>query len=356
MIQDPMGVTGSLGRTPKDYFISTLRSVGLVDIGHIKKYEPSTGKAQVIMFNVIEGMQQVLYGVEVLFPGNAANGLRGDIINAPCIVFYPRAVVRSFRDNKVSTTATPYDSSGAKCIPLSTCSNKDVRIGFDASGHFYINTDAFRVSVSEDNILFANSDNSIQYMLSETGLSRNEGYEHETHGEDGSINLYYEMTDGKVAYRMSYKPDGTYTVQRYAYEAWTPEQHDNPDLYTNYTWTDTYTADGKREMKQVASNGDVLNDIVFASDGTLTISQTKAKNTITLSQNGKVTIKSKGDTTIEATGKISLQAAGKNLYTIWNSILTKLNSTFSTQGSPGSHTVVPNQLQQEQTDLGAAMQ
>lgn len=89
------------------------------------------------------------------------------------------------------------------------------------------------------------------------------------------------------------------------------------------------------------------------------------KNTLTV-DNGDITVTTEkasvhidasGNVTVDAKdGKITLKNNNASLFDILDSILTTLNSTLSTSGSPAKHIVDPNQFQQEATDLSNLMQ
>lgn len=83
------------------------------------------------------------------------------------------------------------------------------------------------------------------------------------------------------------------------------------------------------------------------SDNSLSIDTSKA--TINVDTDGNVTINAMD-------GKLSLKNNSADMFTILNGMLQILNSTLATAGSPASHTVVPNQFQQQSTDLSNLMQ
>jgi hypothetical protein len=93
------------------------------------------------------------------------------------------------------------------------------------------------------------------------------------------------------------------------------------------------------------SSNDVKVDI--KEDNSLSIDTSKAK--INIDKDGNIELNSMG-------GKISLKNNTANLYTILDGILTILNSSLATQGSPAAHTVIPNQFTAQVTQLGNLMQ
>lgn len=115
-----------------------------------------------------------------------------------------------------------------------------------------------------------------------------------------------------------------------------------------------YNEDEDKNMAEVTTdeNGKIVirNDVVtvtLESDGGVTLDNGKAD--ITVDKNGNVGINAKS-------GKISIKNNSASLYSILNGMLTTLNSTLATAGSPASHTVVPNQFTQQSTQLGQLMQ
>lgn len=94
----------------------------------------------------------------------------------------------------------------------------------------------------------------------------------------------------------------------------------------------------------------------FRSDYTNTLTVDNGDITVTTA-NASVHIDTSGNVTVDAQdGKITLKNNKASLFDILDSILTTLNSTLSTSGSPAKHTVDPNQFQQEATDLSNLMQ
>ena len=94
----------------------------------------------------------------------------------------------------------------------------------------------------------------------------------------------------------------------------------------------------------------------FRSDYTNKLTVDNGDITVT-TENASVHIDTSGNVTVDAKdGKITLKNNNASLFDILDSILTTLNSTLSTSGSPAKHIVDPNQFQQEATDLSNLMQ
>lgn len=94
----------------------------------------------------------------------------------------------------------------------------------------------------------------------------------------------------------------------------------------------------------------------FRGDYTNTLTVDNGNITVT-TENASVHIDTSGNVTVDAKkGKITLKNNDASLFDILDSMLSKLNSTLSTSGSPAKHIVDPNQFQQEATDLSNLMQ
>lgn len=388
-----MSIISEIGSTGIDDLLPYLRKIGLIDVGVIRSYIASTGKATVATFQLFGGQQLELKDVEVLFPGNAANGFTGDLDNSPCLVIYPRSVVPSLADQKVLWRAAAFDSQGVKCIPLSVKPDKSkVRMGFDSNGRFVISCKNYIVTISEEGITYTNEDNTLQYDISGSA-----DQEQVTGGglivtstrQDGTYELYYKTDDGLVAYRVLYKPDGTYQVQRGAFKAWEEDELGDHDLFKAYAWTTIYNMDGTItttlqnsdekplqvftlspdggiDLQQTNADGDVLNHVTITAEGDITIAQEKAENTITLKQDGTLSIETKAavtvstkdtltvtsekDMTIESKANMTTKmaqgwTAGSDSVTLKSilidDLLNNLITNLDTAGSPGAHKIGP---------------
>lgn len=391
---DNTGFFGDLGYSKLDEFLTYLSATGIIDVGRIRAFRPSDGTADVALYSGLNGARRIVSNVEVVYIGNNANGITGTIVGSPCLVFIPRSVVVSLKNGLVDTSKKEFNVVGAKCLPLSTAADIALHVGFNPTGDFVLQSDKFVLTISDTDITYTNRENTLQYNLNyEKGFVNNEGGGkiHTETKEDGNVWVYYENTEGKVAYCMHYAPDGTYTISRNAYTAWDEAAKDDHSQFTDYMWIETFGADGSytkvlkdadsnvlntttrnadssQQIVQTASNGDVLNNITISSDGNITISQTKAQNTITLKQDGTLSIATHSDITVNATGNATLMAGsgkklkaggnGKSLKDILITDLLGLLAAFDTAGSPASHTTGPNaslKIQQFQTDWAAIL-
>lgn len=363
------GIFGDMGFSHIDALARNITALGLIDIGVIMAYRPSDGTADVNLYSTIMGVQRTITNVEVIFFGNNANGFKSAVAGSPCLIVYPCSVVPSIKNKEIDASKRAYDKTGAKCIPLSVVTNTPLQVGFNSKGDLTIGSDNYTVSITERGITYSNADNSLQYDLSgSTGISKIEGYVHTEIEDDGTVWIYYKNASGKVAYLMNYKPDGTYVINRTAFEAWDEAAEDDHSTFTKYMWKETVNPDGSRQLLQQNSNNEVLNQIDISATGDITIAQTKAENTVTLRQDGTCSITTKSKTTITGTavevngasGKVAIKNSSKSLFTdVLKALLDLLNGTsgsVKTAGSPGSQTVVPGQFSSISTALAALME
>lgn len=334
-----------IGNTDIDSFVSMLGRIGVIDIGTISGYLPSTGRATVSLFQILSNKPVKLKNVEVMFPGSAQNGFIGDILNAPCLVIYPRSVVPSLKNGEVLWKQQAYSSEGVKCIPLSVRPDPTkVRIGFDGSGRFVIACDNYTVTISNDGISYTNKDNTLQYDVGGSDNSEQVtggGLIVTTTGKDGSYELYYKTTDGLVAYRVKYTPDGKYVVQRGAHKKWEGNELKDHDSFTDYAWTTIYSMDGTIDISQQDSDGNSLNHITVDVDGNVVIEQEQSGSKIEMDQQGNIKITAGGalETITGSTWKGGSEDI--TLKTMLIDDLLSLLDSFDTVGSPGNHSTGP---------------
>lgn len=418
------------GRTDIDPFTEKLGRVCLIDVGTIVKYDQSTGKGDVNLYMIRQGVQKKLTNIEILSVGNSANGLWSSMLGAPCLVFFPRTVVPSVRDGLTKINCRMYEESGAKALPLATLKDTLVNVGFDSLGQFVAQNKNIVLCIGQEGITLRDADaNHVYEFDKEKGLEKVEGGGKIINhiDNDGNIEVQYRDDNGLIMYRMSFSPTtGNYLIQRGAYEALTKEQEADPSTYTDYKWTtlyegtgtitetlqlqsddptdpaqtkpirvttknidgsitevlndssdttkplwsNTFGADGSIILDQTNPDGDKLNTVSISASGDITITQTKAENTITLKQDGTLSISTKGDVsvnskgnaTVTTDGNVALQATGtaeltagsgkklkaggngKTLKDILVTDLLGLLQAFDTAGSPASHTTGPNAL------------
>lgn len=312
-----------IGRSDIQDIRQALGTVGIIDIGTCYDYKASTNTCSVITSKVLNSRRAVYRNVEVLCIGNQNNAFRTNPDGSLCLVFVPRSCVPNTRTMAVDLSADDYAKHGAKCIPVSNAANTEISVGFGADGSFGIAGDdyAIRFTATDCSVIV----NDIMYSIGDGGTLISAGGTTKQTNTDGSWSEQ-ALVDGSVAYRLSFKTDGTYTIQRVSNAKPTPAELDDIDSFTNYVWTEEWAADGtymrtlrgtdnENILKTVTDNIDgsteeVLNNAdgnailttTKAADGSVTIVQTDGSdtlNTVTMSAEGDVTIVNKGETTIK---------------------------------------------------------
>lgn len=134
------------------------------------------------------------------------------------------------------------------------------------------------------------------------------------------------------------------------------------DYHKNYISIE----DGCLTVKLAYSEDDEENlfSLTTTADGAITLNSNDTtvsidnENAMTIDTGkAQVSIDKDGNVLINAMdGKLSIKNNQADLFTILNGMLTTLNSTLSTSGSPAKHIVDPQQFQQQATDLGNLMQ
>lgn len=388
------------GRTDIDNLTEELSRLCLIDVGRISSYSSKTGKGDVELYMIRQGERQVLANIEIVSIGNGVNGILSNVVGSPCLVFFPRTAVPSLRDGLTKIDGRMYDYNGAKAIPLATLQDVPVQVGFTGLGQFVIQNENFVLGFDKSGITLQDGAGTTAYSFTnEVGIHKYEGSGKIINNvlPSGEIEMQYKNDDGKIAYRMNYNPTtGTYTVQRGAFNLLSPEQEDEPSTYELYRWTTIYdgttgnitetlqttpdgdtkkilwtktmNADGSVSFVQTNTDGDVLNNIAISASGDISISQTKAENSITLKQDGTCNVTTKGKTTVKSaglemngdSGKVTVKNAQASLFTdVLKALVDLLNGSagsVKTAGSPGSQTVVPGQFTSIATKLGLLME
>lgn len=123
---------------------------------------------------------------------------------------------------------------------------------------------------------------------------------------------------------------------------------------------------GKLTLKLAYNKNNDKNLVELTADDKGDIVLKNAVTTITMDKDGdyeidngkaKVSIDKDGNVVIDAmNGKLTLKNNKASLFDIMDSTLNTLNTTYKTQGSPYTHTTIPNQLSTEKTQLGQLMQ
>lgn len=147
---------------------------------------------------------------------------------------------------------------------------------------------------------------------------------------------FIDVSDGKLTMKLAYSEDDEKNLL-----VLETNELGEITLQTNDNFTETINKDGELDIK---CNGTNIN---VNKSNEIAITTGKAK----------VNIDSSGNITVDAMGgKLSLKNDKASLFNILDGMLNILNSSLATEGSPASHTVVPQQFSQQSTQLGQLMQ
>ena len=147
-------------------FISTLRSLSLIDIGTI--ISVNKGRALVHGSSFVGGRQLVYQDAEIIFPGNNAGAYTVECANTPCLIFTPASCMPSTRNRKIRFSAV-YDKAGVKVLPIGNGYNNAVTTKFDAEGTFSISSDKYSFRFRKDNMGLFRIDAACSFEVDNTG-------------------------------------------------------------------------------------------------------------------------------------------------------------------------------------------
>lgn len=157
--------------------------------------------------------------------------------------------------------------------------------------------------------------------------------------EDSHLNVL-NIADGTVDLKLAYSADDEKNF-------FTLQVEDTGALHIN-------SNDGKFTFDVDNADGDITTTLK-CNDASININK-DSEITITGKSSTTVVIDKDGNIKLTAGGKVSIKNSSANLFTILDGMLTILNNTLATAGSPASHTVVPSQFQQQQNQLGSLME
>lgn len=184
------GYMTDFGKGEMDWLTERMASIGVVDIGRIIGFKNSTFRADVELYNIVGSQQQVLSDVELLVPGNDSNGIFSSPVGSSCLVLYPRAPLKSTRTEEVMYTRKKFDSSGVKCIPLSTLKRTPVRVGFDPMGNFSIANPTYAIQFDEHGLqLTLGENNEIRITCTSDSITLKNKNTSSVYKNDGSASV-----------------------------------------------------------------------------------------------------------------------------------------------------------------------
>lgn len=147
---------------------------------------------------------------------------------------------------------------------------------------------------------------------------------------------FIDVSDGKLTMKLAYSEDDEKNLL-----VLETNELGEITLQTNDNFTETVNKDGELDIK--------CNDTNINVNKSNEIAITTGKAKVNIDSSGNITIDAMG-------GKLSLKNDKASLFSILDGMLKVLNSSLATQGSPGSHTVIPQQFSQQSTQLGQLMQ
>lgn len=147
---------------------------------------------------------------------------------------------------------------------------------------------------------------------------------------------FIDVSDGKLTMKLAYSEDDEKNLL-----VLETNELGEITLQTNDNFTETVNKDGELDIK--------CNDTNINVNKSNEIAITTGKAKVNIDSSGNITIDAMG-------GKLSLKNDKASLFNILDGMLKILNSSLATEGSPASHTVVPQQFSQQSTQLGQLMQ
>lgn len=147
---------------------------------------------------------------------------------------------------------------------------------------------------------------------------------------------FIDVSDGKLTMKLAYSEDDEKNLL-----VLETNELGEITLQTNDNFTETVNKDGELDIK--------CNDTNINVNKSNEIAITTGKAKVNIDSSGNITIDAMG-------GKLSLKNDKASLFSILDGMLKILNSSLATQGSPASHTVIPQQFSQQSTQLGQLMQ
>lgn len=147
---------------------------------------------------------------------------------------------------------------------------------------------------------------------------------------------FIDVSDGKLTMKLAYSEDDEKNLL-----VLETNELGEITLQTNDNFTETVNKDGELDIK--------CNDTNINVNKSNEIAITTGKAKVNIDSSGNITIDAMG-------GKLSLKNDKASLFSILDGMLKVLNSSLATQGSPASHTVIPQQFSQQSAQLGQLMQ
>lgn len=353
-------------QTPQDNDMlrTRLSKLCLVDFGIITAIDEA-GRADVRMFDMNDVGDFVHVQAEVLGDANGLELLQEGMI---CLVVYPKSPIYSLADKLVYTDTTAFDNRAIKCIPLAPYA-QGYKVGMSRMGDsMSISSPEYNLTLTPDVMTFMSQKYQLLFSATQMSLSFGNTLSYsmsiDSTGKwvQSTGNTYdeqNEVTNWKN--QIEQNPDGSLHIQTAG---------SVKDDHTSFGQADVlFGTDGSIDIKAgVAKDAKIASQITLSPQGNIKVAvfdNGTEKSSIVLDKAGTVTITTADKYTLSGKGveingtdgKVSIKNGSANLYTdVLKTTLQKLNTSLATQGSPGAHTVVPNQFQTEADALDALME
>lgn len=272
--------------------VKTLEMLTIVDTGTVLGIN-AAGRATVASNKAVGGQQVIYHDIEVIGIGNPRGGFMVDGTGATCLIFVPRSSVPNVGDQKIAWDALPFDSRGAKALPITNCTQLTTTALFDSSGDFHLFTENYAFDFSPKLVKYS-QDGLVAYVDNTTKL-----YMRRKMSESGEI--VYVVDDVGI--------QKTYTAS-------------DKKLQCTQTITDTSVdfAVGTGTPTQDAETGELTfpkNFRLSLANGTCTLSQVDDQDTslfsIAIDDTGALTISAAKDISISSDKDVNVSCANANV-------------------------------------------
>lgn len=354
----------------------------LIDLGIIQHYN-ADGTADVLALYMNGGAQVTFTSVEVLYFGSGSGAFCCNPEGSLCLLFIPMTCVPNTSSLEINTAAPPFSAEGMKAIPVTRGDKSILHAGFDGFGNFLISGNT-PIQITKNGAQMCFGEDSVSINVDE-GLTKVlcGGRVSVLENADGTKRVLRLDDNGIAQYMLKVEADGSYTIKRNATVAFTDEDYEDLDAFTDWMWIETYNTDGSvtKILQQdadtpllthsVASNGNVTDtlsadsgmtytlkvgdDVSIVVDGTAKSIKFTAGSVTEERKDGSWSISVNGPVTIESTTAdlIKIKNTSSSLYKVLNDVISLLNGgTVATAGSPAAHTITAGQFSQALTDLG----
>lgn len=343
-----------------DVVRSQIASNILVDFGVIS--DITDGWAYVKTFDLNSAGEVKYVNAEIVQAGTGIDAVAPGMI---CLLIYPKSPIQSLAKHLIYTGGSLYDSRTAKCLPLS-CYESGHPVSLQHAGKTLVTaTEKYSITYAPDSITFLSPN--VYLYLTDTEIQFTHGTVHLEIDSTGNLTKYtgygYDVQNKVVNWKskVEQKADGEIHIQTAEAKNDNNESFGQTDIKCD--------PEGSVSIKTgITKDNKFATDITLQLDGTITLASYKdgeSKASIVLKSDGTVSITTTDKYSISGVGvaidgtdgKVSIKNSSASMYTdILKPMLQKLNTSLATQGSPGAHTVVPNQFNTEATKLDSLME